>query len=209
MSKTDAALTGVTLLALAGTGWWLMDGWIVGQGWAAWTGTGNKWAITATGWRLFGQAWPVALAGAVLGVATLWPVLAWIARHRAEADLAGRRGDIERQSQALDRKQQAIEQDKRESQARLDASRLELNDIHTRRLAEIEAGAAKARTAQKNALARATEEAEQARAEANEDRARADMLQKRLESEEKRRKNAVAASTRLRLKHRPKTVKLV
>jgi hypothetical protein len=112
MSKTDAALA-ATLIALAG-GWWFMDGWIAAQG-----------------WRLFGQAWPVALIGAVLGVATLWPALAWIARHRAEADLAGRRDDIERQRQALHRKQQAIEQDKRESQARLDASRLELNDIHT------------------------------------------------------------------------------
>ena len=180
MSKTDAALA-ATLIALAGGGWWFMDGWIAAQSWAAWTG--NKWVITATGWRLFGQAWPVALAGAVSSVATLWPVLAWIARHRAEADLARRRGDIERQRQALDRKQQAIEQDKRESQARLDASRLELNDIHTRRLAEIESGAAKARTDQENALAEATEKARLAEV-------RADMAEKQLERAEKGRKNA-------------------
>ena len=190
MSKTDAALA-VTLIALAGGGWWFMDGWIAAQSWAAWTG--NQWAITATGWQLFGQAWPVALAGAVLGVATLWPVLAWITHYRAEAGLARRRGDIERQSQALDRKQQAIEQDKRESQARLDASRLELNDIHTRRLAEIEAGAAKARTAQENALARATEKVRLAEA-------RADMAEKQLEKAERGRKNAAWVAARLKNK---------
>jgi len=189
MSKTDAALC-ATFLALVG-GWWLMDGWIAAQGWVAWTG--NKWAITATGWRLFGQAWPVALTGAVLGLATLWPVLAWATHRRAEADLARRRGDIERQRQALHRKQQAIEQDKRESQARLDASRLDLNDIHTRRLAEIEAGAAKARITQENALAKATEKVRLAEA-------RADMAEKQLEKAERGRKNAAWVAARLKNK---------
>ena len=193
MSKTDAALVGATLLALAGSGWWLMDGWIAAQGWAAWTGTGNQWAITATGWRLFGQAWPVALAGTVLGVTVLWPVLAWATHRRAEADLAGRRGDIERQSQALNRKQQAMEQDKRESQSRLDALRQELSNIHARRMAEIEAGSAKARTAQENALAEATGKTRLAEA-------RADMAEKQLEKAERGRKNAAWVAARLKNK---------
>lgn len=190
MSKFRYPTLGIPA-TLAGAGLWLMDGWIANQGWAAWDG--RKWAVAAAGWPLVVQAWPVGLASATLALAALWPLLAQAARRQAEAGLAGRLAELERQSQGLERKRQAIEQDKRESQARLDASRQELSDMHTRRLAEIEAGAAKARTAQENALARAVAEAAQARAEAAEAKAR-------LETAERGRKNAAWVAARLKNK---------
>jgi hypothetical protein len=206
MSKTDAGLAAATFIALAG-GWWLMDDWIAIQGWTVWTG--GKWGIPASGWRMLGQAWPVALAGAVLGATlaatALWPALvhAGAGRSRAETALAGQQAGLERQRLALEQKRQAIEREQTDAQARLETQQCELNLAHARRLAETEAGRTKAQATEINARIAAEEEARQARAETAEAKARADMLQKRLESEEKRRKNAVAASTRLRLKHRP------
>ena len=200
MSKTDALLTAAILAAaLAIGGLWLIDGWIDGQGWVVLTG--GKWAMAATGWPLLRQAWPLSLAGGIFSASALYPVLVWVARRQAEASLASRMAEIERQSQGLERKRQAIEQDKRESEARQAASRQELSDMHTRRLAEIEAGAAKARTDRENTLAKAAAEANQAHAEAAEAKTQANIAQKRLESAEKRRKNAAAANARLRKKN--------
>lgn len=59
MSKTETAATAALLVALAFGGWWLMDIWLSWHGLAAWDG--RRWAVTASGRFLVGEAWPVPL----------------------------------------------------------------------------------------------------------------------------------------------------
>jgi hypothetical protein len=82
----DAALAVATLLALAGAGLWLLDGWITRQAWAAWNG--QKWAVVATGWSLAFHAWPVALAAATALLGAFCPILAVFAQPLEKVKLA-------------------------------------------------------------------------------------------------------------------------
>jgi chromosome segregation ATPase len=120
-------------------------------------------------------------------------ILAWAARRRAEAALAGRLADIERQGQALERRRQAIERSQQDAQAGLDALRQDLDAAHAQDLDELEDRMTGVQIALENALVEAQEEARQARAEAAGGKAR-------LETAERGRKNATWAAARMKSK---------
>ncbi len=138
---------------------------------------GGLWLID--GW-IDGQGWVVLTGGKWAMAATGWPLL----RQAWPLSLAGGIFSASALYPVL------VWVARRQAEASLAS-----------RMAEIEAGAAKARTDRENTLAKAAAEANQAHAEAAEAKTQANIAQKQLESAEKRRKNAAAANARLRKKN--------
>ncbi len=169
-------ISALVALVLAGVGLWWLDGIMARQAWAVWTG--KTWGLAAQDWALLRYAWPIALAGSLVGAVCTWWGLQWLASRTAAADYHQRRKQLAQAKQHLDN-----------DHVNLQSKRQELEQVHYSRLADVKHQEQAARAAEQ----RAADEIEQARAEVA-------RMQKRLHSAERRRQNATAAAGRMRRK---------
>ena len=96
--------------------WWLHTQVMPHQAWAS---HGDHWTLTAIGWKTLLYAWPVSLAGLIVGGLAGLVAGGWLGNQAAKLDLAEQH-QAAQQAQAVAR---AAEQDTRQAQARADQAR--------------------------------------------------------------------------------------
>jgi hypothetical protein len=72
------------LLAALGTGYWWLDGVMATQAWAV--ATDEKWRIAGTGWETLKHAWPVAVAGTLIGGGIVFVFMGYLYMTATDAD---------------------------------------------------------------------------------------------------------------------------
>lgn len=166
--KTVVALIATSLTAIAAL--WLWRN-LPGYAWAEFDG--DNWQIVAKGWGVLAAAWPVALAGALIGFFGAGSLLAWVLERAVDADKAEKLAEAaERVRDAEERAREAQQAAERHVQARLEA------------VARREAAALQAQA-----------EAERAKVEAVQERNRAEEL---VQHATYRARNAICAAERIK-----------
>ena len=165
-------------LALVAAAAWYADGWMQGQAWARYDDAGAGWKLTASGWGLLLRAWPVALAGAGIGLALAWPAGIWTGSQASRLDLSERESALEaREAEKSAREVVSIEEANRH------AVRASERTVAAERL-----------------MAEAQQRQAQAAEQLREAHALAAKAEARIANADRRRRNATGAAGRMRSK---------
>ncbi len=168
------------LMVAIGALWKYLDGVLAVSGWTVWNGA--EWGQVTNGWRLLVVAWPVALAGLLVGGLVLLLLVGYAYRFAHDADT---RAELERAAQAAkaaEKRAQTAEQRAREALA-----------AEWQRLRETQAAVELRRAEAEQMVANARQIASAATE-------RAAIAERDMARLEKRSKNHKAAFTRLRAK---------
>ena len=74
----------LALLAALGIGSWWLNGLMETQGWVVFKN--QKWVIAGTGWETLKHAWPIAIAGMLIGGGILYALLGYLYLNATDAD---------------------------------------------------------------------------------------------------------------------------
>ncbi len=135
--------------AAAALGLWLLQPFMLSQGWASFDPASGNWSLVAQSWELLRYTWPVLLLGLAVGVVAAWPAGVWagghaeIAQQRSldeawladeESRLAAREAHLQAQLNAATAAQAAAEQQAQDARQRIAEAEASVREAHQQRL---------------------------------------------------------------------------
>jgi len=164
------------LLAALGAGYWWLDGVMATQAWAV--ATDEKWRIAGTGWETLKHAWPVAVAGLLIGGVLVLFTFGYLYFSATEAD---HENELNRMKAELEREQKRVSSAESRAKALYQEKMSAAEQIKSSAL-KTQADAEELKAKAIEAVKQAQKQVEQANLTAND--------------AEKRRQNATAAAAR-------------
>ena len=147
------------ILAALGLGYWWLDGFMTTQAWAV--VIDGQWRIAGTGWATLKHAWPVAVAGLLIGGGIIFLFLFYLYMTAIDADHKNEIANINAQKALSDDKAEnaQIEANKlikldrealRAKERQLIEREVRLNSLEAESIKRVQAAEERARKAEKN-----------------------------------------------------------